>query len=60
LAQAEAMTTIEILGILFWVLGVTTTIVSTVLIALYVIFLVRLKYRNDSSNEPIRLPKYLA
>ena len=54
------MTTIEILGILFWVFGVTTTIVSTVLIALYVIFLVRLKYRNDSSNEPIRLPKYLA
>lgn len=54
------MTTIEILGILFWVFGVTTTIVNTVLIALYVIFLVRLKCRDDSSNEPIRLPKYLA
>lgn len=54
------MTAIEVMGILFWVLGVTTTIVGTVLIALYVIFLVRLKYRNDSSNEPIRLPKYLA
>lgn len=54
------MTAIQILGIFFWVFGVVTTIVSTVLIALYVIFLVRLKYRNDSSNEPIRLPKYLA
>lgn len=54
------MTAIEVMGILFWVFGVTTTIVSAVLIALYVIFLVRLKYRDDSSNVPIRLPKYLA
>ena len=54
------MTAIQILGILFWVIGVATAIVGIALIAQYVTFLVLLKLRDGSSNEPIRLPDYLA